>query len=70
MKFCCASNAATKNVKIARKKSTFSQIFFNKIVIFPKITDFLKKEHIFWDSKGSSRHFDYLLTGLGLIIKL
>ena len=42
MTFCCASNDAIKNLKIARKKYTFLQFFFNKIVIFPKITDFLK----------------------------
>ena len=42
MKFCCASNGALKNLIIARKKLTFLQFFFNKIVIFPKITDFLK----------------------------
>ena len=42
MKFCCASNSAIKNVKIARKKINFFTIVFNKIVIFPKITDFLK----------------------------
>ena len=39
MKFCCTSNGAIKNLKIARKKTIF---FFNKIVIFPKITDFWK----------------------------
>ena len=41
MKFCCASNAAIKNVKIARKKITF----------FPKIfstkSPFYKKKQIF-----------------------
>ena len=43
MKFCCASNAAIKNVKIARKKSTFlkkyfqqNRHFFKKIQIFSK----------------------------------
>ena len=30
MKFCCASNAAIKNVKIARKKSTFFQKYFQQ----------------------------------------
>ena len=33
MKFCCASNDAMKNVKIARKKSPFFQNIFNKIDI-------------------------------------
>ena len=43
MKFRCASNAAIKNVKIARKKSTYfpkylqqNRHFFNKIQIFRK----------------------------------
>ena len=36
MKCCCASNAPIKNVKIARKISTFSQNIFNKIAIFFK----------------------------------
>ena len=43
MKFRCASNAAIKNVKIARKKSTFfpkdfqrNRHFFLKIQIFRK----------------------------------
>ena len=39
MKFCCASNAAIKNVKIARKKSNFFQNIFNKIAIFLENTD-------------------------------
>ena len=42
MTFCCASNGAIKNLKITRKKSTFLHLFFNKIVIFPKITDFFE----------------------------
>ena len=41
MKFCCASNAAIKNVKIARKKINF----FSKI--FSKNRNFLKKILIF-----------------------
>ena len=40
MKFCCACNAAIKNVKIPRKVSTFSKKNFNDIVFFSKITDF------------------------------
>ena len=43
MKFRCASNAALKNVKIARKKSTFfpkyfqqNRFLFKKIQIFRK----------------------------------
>ena len=41
MKFCCASNAAIKNVKIARKKSPFFPNIFNKIAIFLKKYRFL-----------------------------
>ena len=40
MKFRCASNAAIKNVKIARKKLTFFQNIFKKIAILKKNTDF------------------------------
>ena len=43
MKFCCASNAAIKNVKIAGKKPTFfpkyfqqNRHFLKKILIFRK----------------------------------
>ena len=49
MKFCCASYGANKNLKIARKKNQlFCNFFFNKIVIFPKITDFLKTKHNYY----------------------
>ena len=34
MKFCCASNGAIKNFKIAKKKSTFSKFFENITYIF------------------------------------
>ena len=41
MKFRCASNAAIKNVKIARKKiKFFSKIFLTKSPFFKKNTDF------------------------------
>ena len=41
MKFRCASNAAIKNVKIARKKiNFFSKIFSTKSPFFLKNTDF------------------------------
>ena len=40
MKFCCASNVAIKNVKIARKKSTFFPKYFQQ-------NRHLKKIHIF-----------------------
>ena len=43
MKFRCASNAAIKNVKIARKKNQlFFQNIFNKIAILKKIQIFRK----------------------------
>ena len=68
MKFCCASNAAITNVKI-EKKSTFSQKYFQQKSPFKK-KQFFRKQSIFSDSRGSSRHFDYLFTCLGLTIKL
>ena len=46
MKLCCASNGAIKNFKIARKKK-INFFFLDKIVIFSKITDFLKTTYIF-----------------------
>ena len=71
MKFCCASNAAIKIVKIARKKNQlFLKNIINKIVIIQKKYRFLETKSIFSDSGGSSRHFDYLFTYLDLIIKL
>ena len=42
MKFCCASNAAIKNLKIARKKPTFSPKYFQQNRHFFLNTD-LKK---------------------------
>ena len=40
MKFCCASNAAIKKAKIARKNQSFSPILQKfKIVIFSQSTD-------------------------------
>ena len=68
MKFCCASNVAIKNLKIARKKKNF--IFFLIINSYFFQKSRIKKKHIFLDSSGSSRHFDYLFICLGLIIKL
>ena len=48
MKFRCASNAAIKNVKIARKKNQlFFQKIFNKIAIFLKIQIFRKHKVYF-----------------------
>ena len=44
MTFCCASNAAIKNVKITRKKQTFAKIF----PFFQKCTDFLEKNKIYF----------------------
>ena len=41
MKFCCASNAAIKNVKIARKKiNFFPKIFSTKSLFSKKNTNF------------------------------
>ena len=41
MKFCRASNAAIKNVKIARKKTIFFYYnIFNKKIFFQKSKDF------------------------------
>ena len=49
MKFCCASNDAIKNIKNRKKNDQlFYNFFFNKIVIFPEITDFLKTYIYFW----------------------
>ena len=43
MKFSCASNAAIKNVKIARKIiKFFSKIFSTKLLFFKENTDFRK----------------------------
>ena len=72
MKLCCACNAAIKNVKMAReKKQTFSPMFFSIRRNFPKRYRFLVKQcHIFSYFKGCSRHFYYIFTCLGLIVKL
>ena len=44
MKLWYASNAAIKNVKIARRKNQFFfQNTFNKIPFLPKSTDFFEK---------------------------
>ena len=66
IKFCCASNAAIKNVKIARKKSTF----FPKSPFFKRIQNFRKHKVYFQILEVLPHHFDYLFTCLGLIIKL
>ena len=42
MKFCCAANGAIKNLKIARKKLTFLQFFFQRNRNFPQNYRFLK----------------------------
>ena len=54
----------SKNSKSQEQELTFFPNIFNKMTIFPKSTD------TFSDSGGSSRHFDYLFTCLGLIVKL
>ena len=43
IQFCCASNAAIKNGKVATKKSPFFLKKFNNIVISPKCTEFSDK---------------------------
>ena len=43
MKFCYASNAAIKNVKIEKKNSFYPKIFLTKSPFFPKGTEFLEK---------------------------
>ena len=49
MKFRCASNAAIKNVKIARKKNQlFFQHIFNKIAIVLKNTNFFRKYKVYF----------------------
>ena len=48
MKFWCASNAAIKNVKIARKKSTFSQKYFQKNRHFLKKIQIFRKRRVYF----------------------
>ena len=49
MKFRCASNAAIKNVKIARKKNQlFFQNIFNKIAIFFKKIQIFRKYKVYF----------------------
>ena len=43
MKFCCASYAAMKNVKITRKNQLFFRIFLTKSPFFKKNTNLKKK---------------------------
>ena len=54
--------------KSQEKNQLFFQNIFNKIAIFFKKYRFLEIYGIFSDCRGSSRHFDYLFTCLGLII--
>ena len=42
MKFCCASNAAIKNVRIAKKKSTFFEKYFQQNRHLKKTDKFLE----------------------------
>ena len=71
MKFRCASNAAIKNVKIARKKiSFFFKIFSTKSPIFFEIQIFRKYKVYFQILEVLPVIFDYLFTCLGLIIKI
>ena len=52
MKFCCASNAAIKNVKIARKKSPFFPKYFSTKSPFKKKYSFLKKHNVYFQILG------------------
>ena len=47
MKLCCASNVAIKNVKIARKKTTFFSKYFQQNGHFSKEYRFLGKNKIY-----------------------
>ena len=58
MKFCCSSNAAMNNVKIAKEKyNIFPKIFKNKTKFSQKYR-FLEKKR-FSDFGSSFCHFDY-----------
>ena len=48
MKFCCASNAAIKNVKIARKKSTFFPKYFQQNRHFLKKIQIFRKHKVYF----------------------
>ena len=48
MKFCCASNAAIKNVKIARKKINFFLKIFSTKSPFLKIIQFFRKHKVYF----------------------
>ena len=48
MKFCCASNAAIKNVKIARKKSTFFPKYFQQNRHFLKKIQIFRKYKVYF----------------------
>ena len=48
MKFRCASNAAIKNVKIARKKSTFFPKFLQHNPHFLKKTQIFRKHKVYF----------------------
>ena len=49
MKFCCASNAAIKNVKIARKKkSTFFKKYFQQNRHFSKKVQICRKQKVYF----------------------
>ena len=57
MKFCCASNAAIKNVKIVRKKNNFfSKIFSTKSPFFKKLQNF-RKHILYFETPLRPNHF-------------
>ena len=47
MKFCCATKAAIKNIKIAKKNSLFFKNICNKITILKEIPIFRKHKVYF-----------------------
>ena len=70
MKFCYASNAASKNIKITKKKTTFFPKYFRENRHFFKKYRFLEKIRYIFGFWKFFRHFDYLFTCLSLIVKL
>ena len=63
MKLCCAVNTDIKKCRNRKKKSTiFPHINKTKIVVFPKITDFFRKNNIYFWILEVSGHFDYLIN--------
>ena len=62
---CCYQKCQNRK----KKNKLFLKIFSTKSLFFQKV-QIKKKKDIFSDSGGSSGHFDYLFTCLGLKVKL